>query len=235
MTLRMTDVHAGPSRFYVSTNRGRDWAGPYRLPLFGQAGVAARTDYLVNSGEECLLFLTAAKDNGREGRPFCAATGDGGRTWSFRSWIGDEPEGYAIMPSTVRLGLGELYTAIRRREAGRAWIEAYRSRDDGRSWRWAGVPAPDLGEGNPPSMVRLSDGRLCLTYGVRAERRGVYARLSPDGGRTWGNEILLRGPAGGRDIGYPRTVQRPDGVLVTVYYFHDSPAGERYIGATLWR
>ena len=39
---------------------------------------------------------------------------------------------------------------------------------------------------------------------------------------------------GGRDIGYPRTVQRPDGKIVTVYYFHDQPKGDRHIAATIW-
>ena len=59
-------------------------------------------------------------------------------------------------------------------------------------------------------------------------------RLSRDGGRTWGREIHLRDDGGGRDVGYPRTVQRPDGKIVTVYYFHDQPKGDRYIAATIW-
>jgi hypothetical protein len=43
MTLRMTATDVGPSRFYNSTDRGHRWEGPFRLPLFGQRGVAART------------------------------------------------------------------------------------------------------------------------------------------------------------------------------------------------
>jgi hypothetical protein len=39
---------------------------------------------------------------------------------------------------------------------------------------------------------------------------------------------------GFRDLGYPRTVQRPDGKLVTIYYFNDRPDTERYIAATIW-
>jgi hypothetical protein len=234
MTLRMSDVNAGPSRFYYSTNRGHRWEGPFRLPLFAQRGVAARTDYIVNGSRDCLLFLTASKENGREGRPFCAATADGGRTWEFVSWIGAEPKGYAIMPSTVRLSDRELLTAIRCRDDAKAWIETYRSLDNGWHWKLDTVPAPDLGEGNPPSMIRLRDGRVCLTYGYRAPPYGIRARLSNDGGRSWGHEIILRNDGGGRDVGYPRTVQRPDGKIVTVYYFHDQPKGDRYIAATLW-
>ena len=234
MTLRMTAVDTGPSRFYYSTDRGHRWEGPFRLPLFGQLGVAARTDYLVNGAQDCLLVLTASKPDGQEGRPFCARTTDGGRTWRFVSWINEKPDGYAIMPSTIRLGERELFTAIRCRNDKKAWIETYRSLDDGEHWKLENVPAPDLGTGNPPSMIRLKDGRVCLTYGHRAKPSSIRARLSQDGGRTWQPEVILRDDGGGTDIGYPRTVQRPDGKIVTVYYFHDQPKGDRYIAATIW-
>ena len=235
LTMRMIDVNAGQSRFYYSTNRGSRWAGPFRLPLFDQRGVAARTDYVVRGPNECLLFLTATKQNGREGRPFCAATTDAGRSWKFVSWIGPEPPGYAIMPSTVQLGPRELLAAIRCRDGDRSWIETHRSLDNGGQWQKDTVPAPDTGEGNPPSMIRLKDGRVCLTYGYRAKPYGIRARLSGDAGRTWGKEIHLRDDGGGRDVGYPRTVQRPGGVILTIYYFHDQPASDRYIAATLWK
>jgi hypothetical protein len=235
LTVRMTDTNVGPSRFYYSTNRGRDWHGPFRLPLFGQKGVAARTDYVVNGKHDCTLFLTASKANGREGRPFCARTTDGGRTWRFVAWIGDEPTGYAIMPSTVRLGGRELLTAVRRRDNPRAWIETYRSPDAGATWKLDTVPAPDLGTGNPAGMIRLADGRVCLTYGRRAVPYSIRARLSGDGGKTWGEEVVLRDGGGGVDLGYPRSVQRPDGKVVTVYYFWDRQTGpERYVAATIW-
>jgi len=234
MTVRMTSAQAGPARFYYSTDRGHNWQGPFRLPLFGQPGIAPRTDYIVNGKHDCMLFITAAKSNRREGRPLCVRTTDGGRTWTFVAWIGDEPSGFAIMPSTIRLGVKELLTAIRRRAGPRRWIETYRSLDNGSSWRLDTVPAPDLGEGNPPSMIRLADGRVCLTYGYRAAPFEVRARLSSDDGKTWNQEIVLRDAGGGRDVGYPRSVQRPDGKVVTVYYFHDTPIGDRYIAATVW-
>jgi hypothetical protein len=234
MTLRMTDVNVGASRFYYSMDRGHTWRGPFRLPLFAQPGIAARTDYLVNGKHDCLLFLTAAKSDGREGRPLCARTTDGGKTWQFVAWIADEPKGYAIMPSTVRIDGLELLTAIRCREGVRSWIDTYRSFDLGQSWKLDQTPVADVGEGNPASLIHLMDGRLCLTYGFRAQPYGIRARLSADGGRTWGQETTIRGNGGGPDLGYPRSVQRADGKVVTVYYFHDQPLTDRYIGATIW-
>jgi hypothetical protein len=232
-TVRMENSNAGVSRFFYSYDRGKTWSGPYRLPLFGQKGVMGRTDSLVNGPSDCLLFLTASKPNGREGRPFCARTADGGLSWRFVSFIGPEPSGYSIMPSTVRLSATELVTTIRRLDAPKSWIDAYASHDDGRSWSFLSTPEPDTGEGNPPSLLRLPDGRLCLTYGVRAAPFGIRARLSADRGKTWGEPHVLR-PGGGRDIGYARSVVRPDGKVLAVYYFHDGPNTVRYLGATVW-
>src|SRR5207302_10838922 len=98
MTCRMAGVHTGVSRFYYSYDRGRTWKGPFALPLLGQQGIAARTDYLVNGKGDCLLFLTASKSNNREGRPICPRTTDGGKSWQLVSYIGPEPKAYAIMP-----------------------------------------------------------------------------------------------------------------------------------------
>ena len=53
-------------------------------------------------------------------------------------------------------------------------------------------------------------------------------------GRTWSEERILRADGGNWDLGYPRTVQRADGKVVTIYYFNDRWDHERYIAATIW-
>ncbi len=68
--------------------------------MFGQRGIAARTDYIVNGSRSCTLFLTATRSDGNEGRAFVARTEDGGRAFGFLSWIGEEPEGFSIMPAS---------------------------------------------------------------------------------------------------------------------------------------
>lgn len=234
MKVRMTDIHKGPSHFFYSTDRGKTWNGPFKLPLFGQLGIAARTDYIVNGERDCMLFLTAAKSNGREGRPLCVRTTDGGKTWKFVAWIAPEPKGFSIMPSSVRLSPTSILVAVRRREGRKRWNDAYLSEDNGKSWKFLNTPVPDTGEGNPPSMIMLKDGRICITYGYRAEPYSICARLSSDNGRTWGEKIILRDGGGCRDLGYPRTIQRTDGKIVTVYYFNDHKDKERYIAATIW-
>ncbi len=125
MTLRMNSASGGQSRFYYSYDRGHTWQGPFKFPQLGQTGVSCRTDYVVNGPHDCLVFSTAAKKAGGEGRPFCARTVDGGKTWQFVNYIAPEPKGYSIMPSTVRLGGQELLSAVRVREGDKSWIEAY--------------------------------------------------------------------------------------------------------------
>ena len=167
MTLRMDNKDGGQSRFEYSYDRGKTWEGPFALPQMGTPGISARTDYLVDGPHAALFFLTAAKPDGKEGRVFCARTQDGCKTFEFLSWIGEEPAGYEIMPSTVRLSPTDLLTATRFREpdGGPSWINTYASHDSGATWDYAGRPVPDTGEGNPPSMLPLKDGRICLTYG----------------------------------------------------------------------
>jgi len=229
------------SWFYISYDRCRAWEGPYRLPMFGQTGIAARTDYLISSAGECTLFLTAAKPNGDEGRVFCARTTNAGKTFDFLSWIGPEPEGFTIMPASVRLSGSRILAAVRCREGRRefqdakAWIDLYASDNNGATWDYVNRPVAYTGTGgNPPTLTRLHHGQLCLTYGYRDAPYSICARLSTDDGITWGEEIPLRNDGGSHDIGYPRTVQRPDGRIITAYYFCDQPDGERYIAATLW-
>lgn len=235
MTLRLTD--ANTSRLWYSIDRGKTWRGPYRFPMLGQSGVMARTDYIVNSSREALIFLTATKSNGKEGRVFCARTTDGGVHWEFVSFVGEEPRGFSIMPSTVRVSATKLLMATRTADGPTVTsIDLFGSENNGASWSFLGKPAPSAGvfSGNAPSMIRLRDGRICLTYGFRSPPYGVRARFSPDEGRTWSGEILLRNDAAAWDVGYPRTVQRPDGKIVTVYYFAEQPHLERTIVATIW-
>jgi hypothetical protein len=236
VALRMVKSSHGFSRFYYSKDRAKTWEGPYKLPTFDRKGIAARTDYIVDGKHELTAFITASKENGREGRVLCTRTKDGGKTWDLVSWIGPEPAGFSIMPSSVRLSPTRILTTTRRKEGPAHFIDAWTTDDNGKNWTLFNKPVESTGGslGNPPSMIKLKDGRLVITYGYRSAPFGVRAKISADQGKTWGPEIVLRDDAGCWDLGYPRTVQRADGKIVTIYYYNDRQDGERYIAATIW-
>ena len=233
------------SFFYVSYDRCRNWAGPYRLPAFGQTGVAARSDYLLQDAHSALLFLTASKADGQEGKIICVRTDDGGMSFELLSEVGADlrrERDFSIMPAGLQLPDGRLLCARRCRAGatGLTWIDLFASDDAGGSWRFLARPVDfhELGHsGNPPCLLRLRDGRLALLYGNRDAPPAICARLSPDAGASWSGEIVLRGGGANWDLGYVRAIQRDDGAVVAAYYFNDRPDGdgERFIEATIWQ
>jgi len=97
LTARMADIHIGPSRFYYSMDRGRNWNGRSAFPTLDRRARGAhrlsgerqaRSDYVPD----------AAKSNGKEGRVISVRTRDGGKTFDFVSFVGPEPEAM-ISPS----------------------------------------------------------------------------------------------------------------------------------------
>jgi hypothetical protein len=65
-----------------------------------------------------------------------------------------------------------------------------------------------------------------MSYGHRRQPFGNQARISTDGGQTWGDPITISDDGAGGDLGYPSTVQLDDQSLLTVWYekLKDSPA-----------
>ena len=185
-------------------------------------------------------MLTAVKSNGKEGRVFAARTRDGGKSFSFEGFVGEEPEGFGIMPASLRVSDGSILTLVRCSTPGKgpdrkAWIDQYRSRDEGKTWSYEGRPVPNTGfGGNPPTLNRLKDGRLVMVYGFRDAPFGIRARISRDDGVSWGEDIILRDDGGMSDLGYPRTVVRGDGKVLTAYYYNYGMDQDRFIGATLF-
>lgn len=231
------------SFFYVSTDRCRSWDGPYRLPLFGHTGIAARSDYIVQGEHSALFFLTANKSDGAEGKVICVRTDDGGQSFELLSGVGGEPQAagdFAIMPASLQLPSGRILCARRCREgkSGLSWIDLFISDDSGRSWRFLSRPVdfhqPSHG-GNPPCLKQLSDGRVLLIYGNRDGPYRICARVSEDDGSSWSDEVVLRSAGGNGDMGYVRAVVLDDDSVVAAYYINDCADGERFIEATIWQ
>jgi uncharacterized protein (DUF736 family) len=232
---RFKSLHVGPSWFYTSQDRCRSWQGPFKFQVKGVEGISTRTDLIPLGPRDCLMFGSCGKQSDhKEGRVFCARTLDGGVTWTLQGYIGEEPPkgSFAIMPSSVRLMNGSLLTAVRLGKPDYR-IELWRSDDLGKMWSKVSEVTGNIG-GNPPAAVLLPDGRLCVTYGYRTKPFGIRARLSSDEGRTWSPEIVLRDDGFDGDLGYPRSLVRPDGQVLTVYYFNGPQGSDRTIEGSFW-
>lgn len=234
--------------FYTSGDRGRTWNGPYILPEFGYIS-EARTSYIVTGKESCLLFMTGRVSN--EGLSYARScvleTTDAGRTFRFVSWIGEdivrsikteaERENgtlFSSMPSVVQLGEGHYVCALRQRVHRRKWTDVYESRDNGKTW--SHLSELERGSSNPAALVVMKDGRIAAVYGNRRQMPcGVAAKISSDGGRTWGEEVVLRDDARKWDLGYARATVLPDGDVLAVYYYTTEALPENFIGATVWQ
>ena len=234
---------------FVSYDRCNTWNGPYLLADFGRE-LTSRTDYLVNGEKDCLFFVSVKDTNVKanlKDRSLCIRTTDGGKTFRQLGWMTGEPiDVRSVMSSTVKIADNHLVSAMRRKVeqtwadrpmATKNWIDAYESKDNGVTWQFLSfVAETDLGNrnGNPPSMIQLKDGRLCVTYGYRSVLQGIRARISSDNGKTWSKEILLRSDGGTWDLGYTRSVQRSDGKIVTIYYYNTKENPEQHIVASIW-
>jgi hypothetical protein len=235
--------------FLFSYDRGQSWQGPFRFAGLEHCAelkgwdVTCRTDYLIHGAAEAFIMMSARQaGKGGTDRTFWARTKDGGLHFEFGGWVVSKSDPYrAVMPTTVRLSPTQLVTAIRRRAAGNepCWVDAYGSSDNGATWKFlARVGETGGGNGNPPALLRLRDGRLCCAFGDRTKKL-MLASISTDGGATWGAPIVVRDnyradKFGDADFGYPRQFQRPDGRIVTIYYWSQPDAPESCIAATLW-
>ena len=245
-------IRINKGRMFITKDRGKSWEGPYKITIdvWGEeiGELTSRTDYLVLGPEECLVFMSA--ETGKveadyQDRSFCALTSDGGRTFQFLGWMTQDTDKRSVMSSTVQLQEGHLVSVMRRKHEQRFgerpslvknWIEAAESLDNGSTWTSLGkVAETDQGErnGNPPALVRLPDGRLVVAYGYRDKPYGIRMKASEDGGKSWGEELVVRKDGATWDLGYPRMVVNGQGKLVLIYYYTTDERYEQHVEVSM--
>lgn len=149
-----------------------------------------------------------------------AESKDDGLTWQWLAEIptrkGDVVVGGYHELHAVEAADGTLIAQIRNHNAAnKGETLQSESKDGGRTWS---EPHSIGVWGLPSHLLRLRDGRLLMTYGHRRKPYGNQARISTDNGLSWGEAMILSGDGVGGDLGYPSTVELPDGTLLTVWY-----------------
>lgn len=117
-------------------------------------------------------------------------------------------------PNAIVLKNGKMIVAVRSESGG---IYIAESADGGVTFsnKRALLPAAIS---TPPHLMQMTDGTLVLSYGYRSEPFNIRAIVSKDNGESWSNEIELTSGGVDWDFGYPATIERGNGELLTVYY-----------------
>lgn len=108
------------------------------------------------------------------------------------------------------------------------------SYDKGKTWSTPEMILDETG-GAPPHLLYLSSGVLLSTYGRRKQPYGIMAMMSFDNGKTWEKDIRIYENTASDDLGYPSTVELPDGTLLTVFYATDSEEKPCVIMQQKWK
>jgi hypothetical protein len=240
----------------ISTDGGRKWRSPVAMPLGGLKTLTGHGSsmYATRKDGLHLLGLSTTSDDGWTNRPLIYASRDG-REWHFMSFVTPEIYGGSAVSDRVgnqRFGaIRHFYTrpivlkndkvicSVRFQRDPRdvIWTDIFGSDDGGRTWEFLSRPTE---WGAPGDLVEMDDGRIVCVYGQRVSPPGIRYKVSEDGGRTWGSEVILRDDGGSWDLGYPRVIQHEPGKCLAVYYFNrkDDPiqlnGGVRHIAQSVF-
>ncbi|MEZ5104788.1 MAG: sialidase family protein [Draconibacterium sp.] len=222
---------------------------------------------VTGTNECLVLFSARVKGEFGTDRLFCMKTVDGGQSFQFMGWVvkpfleDEASESFkvplytdesknpyatqcrAVMSQTFMLEDGKLLSVMRRKWAPKGaapenWVDAYASVDGGKTWKFQSkVGDAGEGNGNPPALAVMADGRLCAVFGER-QFGTILAAYSSDEGKTWSEpQILMDGfwseDMELDDMGYPRVVTRSDGKMVAIFYY-STKEHLHHIHATIW-
>ncbi|MBO9610043.1 MAG: exo-alpha-sialidase [Paenibacillaceae bacterium] len=231
-----------PTVICRSTDGGHSWIqdGTVEVPE-GFSGIIPYGDIISNSeGILGASLYASCKDSNREGKRlhcnYFYRSYDQGKSWV-------EPT--AIVPAemaerlrsneTALLSLGGQRVLAAARTSDDQHIELFLSEDFGSTWTAKGQAT--LTGQIPAHLLRLQDGRILLTYGMRnVGCSGICARISSDDGMSWSRPVLIVDFLNRVDGGYPSSVQLEDGTLITAYYAKNVPHHNRYhMGVLRWK
>lgn len=191
----------------TSTDDGRTWSAPSRLPE-GVIGPVKNKPVQLDTGD--ILAGSSTEHDGW--RVHMERSTDGGRTWTVTAPLNDGKEIPAIQPSILRHADGRLQ-AIGRTRVGRIF-ETWSS-DQGRTWTpLALLPLPNSSTGT--DAITLRDGRHLLVYNHTPKGRGVLNVAVSADGQAWSAALVLE-HTDGAEFSYPAVIQTRDGRVHVTY------------------
>jgi predicted neuraminidase len=196
----------------TSTDAGKTWAAPRRLPD-GILGPIKNKPVQLANGD----ILSGTSTEGSDGwRVHFERSTDGGQTWTATAPMNDGKEIAAIQPSILFHGKNKLQ-AIGRTKQNRLFEIS--SSDGGKKWgrmKLTEMPNPNSGT----DAVTLQDGRQLLVYNHNPNYKGrspLNVAISKDG-KDWLAALVLEDePGASNGFSYPAVIQTSDGLVHITY------------------
>lgn len=158
----------------------------------------------------------------REGHIYTLRSSDGGKSWDHVTPVVKEIHVEAAM---LHMGDGKWLSASRR--FGYLDLDIHASEDDGFSWDHVTL-LDDIPRVSAAHLLKLSDGRVLLTYGNRNPgNKGIDVRLSNDEGKTWSSPQRII-HLSEEDSGYPAALELSEGRIMVAYYSGGVEHHDRY-------
>lgn len=190
----------------TSTDQGRTWSAPHRLPEGFMGPVRAKPIQLKDGS---LLCGSSTEHAGWQVQ--MEATQDPLGPWTRTPPLNRADEWGAIQPTILPHSDSELQILCRSRQG--AILESWSS-DAGKTWKpltKTALPNPSAGI----DAVRLRDGRFALIYNHAPKGRDVLNLALSNDGRTWSAALLLENEPG--EFSYPAIIETRDGLLNMTY------------------
>lgn len=232
--------------YSISDDNGATWRQMSVLQPDGYAkGSAVRGNIVEMPDGSLLLPFYGAKELDELSRVGLFKSEDRGESWFTFSEMGFDETGKKnyLEPGLFRTKSGRLIGLFRTQTdfliPGVKFDDTYLnlhiavSDDDGKTFQ----PVEEI-EGlwgsSPFHALQLQSGKVLVSYGYRREPFGIRVKLcnSELTDLASAEEIILRDDAPNGDLGYPHSIQLPDGSIMVSYYISGDD-GIRKIEATI--
>lgn len=194
----------------TSTNDGKTWSTPRRLPD-GILGPIKNKPVQLANGD----ILSPTSTEGDAGwRVHFERSSDVGQTWTATEPLNDGKKIGAIQPSILFHGKNKLQAIGRNRHGNMfdIWSE-----DNGKTWSkmtLTALPNPNAGT----DAVTLQDGRQLLVYNHTPENRSPLNVAVSKDGKEWLAALVLEDePSAPNGFSYPAVIQTSDGLVHITY------------------
>jgi alpha-L-fucosidase len=200
--------------FRTSTDDGRTWSSPERLPS-GILGPIKNKPVQLSDGS---ILSGSSVETGKSWTVHMEKSQDSGKTWKIITV--DSGTKFNVIQPTILLHPDNKLQILCRSKSN-AIVQAF-SGDDGNSWgelTKTDLPNPDSGI----DAVTLNDGWFLLVYnsavqGNEENRARLNVAISKDG-KVWEDALILENESKG-EFSYPAVIQSSDGKIHITYTYN---------------